>query len=151
MKEVHRQLFQKHGHNHPKNFIFSKAQNQNIYFLWIWARNICFGLSIPSIFYASMSKLGALAQNIFYNNWVLTSSWEESFVGGGHRSFIYSTITINLQFRCANQHSNRAQWPIIPSILVLTSFVILIMFYSKFSLLRPLHNKIFQNSHWFLN
>ena len=36
----------------------------------------------------------------FYSNWLLTSSWKESFVAGGYGSFIYSTITINLRFRC---------------------------------------------------
>jgi len=40
---------------------------------------------------------------------------------------------------------------IIPIVLVLPSFVILILFYSNLALLRSLHNKIFQNSHWLLN
>ena len=79
----------------------------------------------------------------FYNNWLLTSSWKESFAGGGHGSFIDSTITINLQFRCANRHSNKAHCPIIPTILILPSSVIWILFYSNFSLLRSLHSKIF--------
>ena len=49
--------------------------------------------------------------------------------------------------RCANRHSNNVDWPIIPIVLVLPSFVILILFYSNFALLRSLHNKIFRNSH----
>ena len=67
IKEVCRQPFQRPGYNHSKkkkkkNF-FSKTQNQDI--------SLCefrLGVSvlgISSIFYASMSKLGALAQNIF--------------------------------------------------------------------------------------
>ena len=38
--------------------------------------------------------------------------------------------------RCANRHSNSTEWPIIPAILVLPNFVILILFYSNFALLK---------------
>ena len=34
--------------------------------------------------------------------------------------------------RCVNQHSNSADWPIIPAVLVLLDFLILISFYSNF-------------------
>ena len=60
---------------------------------------------------------------------------EESFAGGGQGS------------KCANRLSNSTNWPTIPTILVLPSFVILILFYSNFALLMSIHNNIFQNSH----
>ena len=46
--------------------------------------------------------------------------------------------TIGQGSRCANRHSNSADWPIIPAILVLSNFVILIFFYSRFALLNVL-------------
>ena len=44
--------------------------------------------------------------------------------------------TIGRGSRCANWHSNSAYWHIIPVVLVLPTFVILILFYSNFALLR---------------
>ena len=38
--------------------------------------------------------------------------------------------------RCSNRHSNNANWPITPTVLVLPSFVMLILFYSNFTLLK---------------
>ena len=38
--------------------------------------------------------------------------------------------------RCSNRHSNNANWHIIPTVLVLPSFVMLILFYSNFTLLK---------------
>ena len=38
--------------------------------------------------------------------------------------------------RCANRHSNSADRHIIPVVLILPSFVILILFYSNFTLLK---------------
>ena len=44
--------------------------------------------------------------------------------------------TIGQGSRCANWHSNSVDWPIIPAVLALSSFVILILFYSNFALLK---------------
>ena len=44
--------------------------------------------------------------------------------------------TIGQGSRCANRHSNSADRHIIPIVLVLPSFVILILFYSNFTLLK---------------
>ena len=44
--------------------------------------------------------------------------------------------TIGRGSRCANRHSNSADRHIIPVVLVLPSFVILILFYSNFTLLK---------------